>query len=53
MKNQVQLITYVDCMSGGGLKGLNGLLRGSLGSVLGGSQTRSQMLEEALQKTLK
>jgi sucrose phosphorylase len=37
MKNQVQLITYVDRMSGGGLKELNDLLRGPLGGVFGGA----------------
>lgn len=36
MKNQVQLITYVDRLSGGGLKELNDLLRGPLTNVFGG-----------------
>ncbi len=36
MKNQVQLITYVDRLSGGGLKELNELLRGPLAGVFGG-----------------
>lgn len=37
MKNQVQLITYVDRLSGGGLKELNDLLRGPLADVFGGA----------------
>ncbi|MBN2590655.1 MAG: sucrose phosphorylase [Sedimentisphaerales bacterium] len=37
MKNQVQLITYVDRLSGGGFKELNDLLRGPLGEVFGGA----------------
>jgi sucrose phosphorylase len=37
MKNQVQLITYVDRLSGGGLKKLNNLLRGPLAGVFGGA----------------
>ncbi len=37
MKNQVQLITYVDRLSGGGLKELNDLLRGPLAKVFGGT----------------
>lgn len=37
MKNQVQLITYVDRLSGGGLKELNSLLRGPLAEVFGGA----------------
>jgi sucrose phosphorylase len=36
MKNQVQLITYVDRFGGGGLKELDALLRGPLGGVFGG-----------------
>ena len=36
MKNQVQLITYVDRLSGGDLKALHTLLRGKLGGVFGG-----------------
>ena len=36
MKNQVQLITYVDRISGGGLKELNEMLRGPLAGVFGG-----------------
>ena len=36
MKNQVQLITYVDRLSGGGLKELNELLRGPLAGIFGG-----------------
>jgi sucrose phosphorylase len=36
MKNQVQLITYVDRLSGGGLKELHGLLRGPLAGLFGG-----------------
>jgi sucrose phosphorylase len=37
MKNQVQLITYVDRLSSGGLGDLNGLLRGPLEGVFGGA----------------
>jgi sucrose phosphorylase len=36
MKNQVQLITYVDRLSGGGLRDLATLLRGPLGGLFGG-----------------
>jgi sucrose phosphorylase len=36
MKNQVQLITYVDRLSGGGFSELNDLLRGPLAEVFGG-----------------
>lgn len=36
MKNQVQLITYVDRLSGGGLKDLRALLAGPLQGVFGG-----------------
>lgn len=36
MKNQVQLIAYVDRFSGGGLKTLNRLLRGPLKGLFGG-----------------
>jgi sucrose phosphorylase len=36
MKNQVQLITYVDRLSGGDLKALHGLLQGELGGLFGG-----------------
>src|SRR5512136_1984746 len=36
MKNQVQLIAYVDRLSGGGLRELNELLRGPLAGVFGG-----------------
>ena len=36
MKNQVQLITYVDRLSGGGFKELRQLLCGPLGGVFGG-----------------
>jgi sucrose phosphorylase len=36
MKNQVQLITYVDRLSGTGLKELSALLRGKLAGVFGG-----------------
>jgi sucrose phosphorylase len=36
MKNQVQLITYVDRLAGGGLKELDALLRGPLAGVFGG-----------------
>ena len=35
MKNQVQLITYVDRLGGEGLKGLNGLLAGPLARLFG------------------
>lgn len=37
MKNQVQLIAYVDRLSGGGFKELNDLLRGPLAEVFGGA----------------
>ncbi len=37
MKNQVQLITYVDRLSGGGFRELNDLLRGPLAGVFGGA----------------
>ena len=36
MKNKVQLITYVDRLSGGGLRDLNRLLEGPLADVFGG-----------------
>jgi sucrose phosphorylase len=36
MKNQVQLITYVDRLGGGGLKELTALLQGPLAGVFGG-----------------
>ncbi len=36
MKNQVQLVTYVDCLSGGGLAELNHLLNGPLAGIFGG-----------------
>ena len=36
MKNQVQLITYVDRLSGGGLAELDALLRGPLHGLFGG-----------------
>ena len=36
MKNQVQLITYVDRLSGGGLSELRALLNGPLGGIFGG-----------------
>ncbi len=36
MKNQVQLITYVDRLSGGGLRELQALLQGPLGGIFGG-----------------
>ena len=36
MKNQVQLITYVDRLSGGGLRDLQALLSGPLHGVFGG-----------------
>lgn len=37
MKNQVQLITYVDRLSGGGLRELRELLNGPLAGVFGGA----------------
>src|SRR5512142_2482893 len=37
MKNQVQLITYVDRLSGGGFRELNSLLSGRLAGVFGGA----------------
>jgi sucrose phosphorylase len=37
MKNQVQLITYVDRLSGGGFRKLNSLLRGELAGLFGGA----------------
>jgi sucrose phosphorylase len=37
MKNQVQLITYVDRLSGGGLRELRQLLNGPLAGVFGGA----------------
>ena len=37
MKNQVQLIAYVDRLSGGGFRELNGLLRGPLAGLFGGA----------------
>jgi sucrose phosphorylase len=37
MKNQVQLITYVDRLSGGGFNQLNNLLKGPLSRVFGGA----------------
>jgi sucrose phosphorylase len=37
MKNQVQLITYVDRLSGGGFTKLNQLLKGPLAEVFGGA----------------
>jgi sucrose phosphorylase len=37
MKNQVQLITYVDRLSGGGFNKLNTLLKGPLSNVFGGA----------------
>ena len=37
MKNQVQLITYVDRLSGGGFNQLNTLLKGPLADVFGGA----------------
>ena len=37
MKNQVQLITYVDRLSGGGFARLNNLLKGPLDRVFGGA----------------
>jgi sucrose phosphorylase len=36
LKNQVQLITYVDRLSGAGLSELRALLNGSLGGIFGG-----------------
>ena len=37
MRNQVQLITYVDRLSGGGLSSLSELLNGPLAGVFGGA----------------
>ena len=37
MKNQVQLIAYVDRLSGGGVKALQNLLQGPLANVFGGA----------------
>lgn len=37
MKNQVQLITYVDRLSGGGFRELNSLLGGELAGLFGGA----------------
>ncbi|MBN2320397.1 MAG: sucrose phosphorylase [Acidobacteria bacterium] len=37
MKNQVQLIAYVDRLSGGGFDGLDGLLSGPFAGVFGGA----------------
>ena len=37
MKNQVQLITYVDRLSGGGFRALKSLLEGPLAGVFGGA----------------
>jgi sucrose phosphorylase len=37
MKNQVQLIAYVDRLSGGGMRELSALLRGPLAGVFGGA----------------
>jgi sucrose phosphorylase len=37
MKNQVQLIAYVDRLSGGGFRELNSLLKGPLADVFGGA----------------
>ena len=37
MKNQVQLIAYVDRLSGGGFGELNSLLKGPLAGVFGGT----------------
>jgi sucrose phosphorylase len=37
MKNQVQLITYVDRLSGGGFSKLNSLLNGHLSNLFGGA----------------
>ena len=36
MKNQVQLITYVDRLAGGGLGDLDSLLKGRLAGLFGG-----------------
>ena len=36
MKNQVQLITYVDRLGGGGLADLGSLLQGPLNNLFGG-----------------
>jgi sucrose phosphorylase len=37
MRNQVQLIAYVDRLSGGGFKELNSLMRGPLAGIFGGA----------------
>lgn len=37
MKNQVQLITYVDRLTGGGIRELSALLNGPLAGVFGGA----------------
>ena len=37
MKNQVQLITYVDRLTGGGVEDLKHLLEGPLADVFGGA----------------
>jgi sucrose phosphorylase len=37
MKNQVQLITYIDRLGGGGIADIAGLLNGALGGVFGGA----------------
>jgi len=37
MKNQVQLITYIDRLSGGGIEDLRALLNGPLANVFGGA----------------
>ena len=37
MRNQVQLIAYVDRLSGGGFRELSSLLRGPLAGVFGGA----------------
>ncbi len=37
MKNNVQLITYIDRLSGGGINQLNNLLKGPLADVFGGA----------------
>ncbi len=37
MKNQVQLITYIDRLSGGGIPALSALLNGELANVFGGA----------------
>ncbi|HXR40451.1 MAG TPA: sucrose phosphorylase [Terracidiphilus sp.] len=37
MKNQVQLIAYIDRLSGGGIRELGGLLKGPLAGVFGGA----------------